>query len=689
MAGLLPVITAIFACILLSGCSIQDETGGDPPELYRKAGLLARSGEYDKALALYDKALASDTAGGLSAQAVLELDRKRHLEGLIGNYDEAMRTTRFLERHAGNLLPDSLRSFMIEEKAMWLSELGDFRGAAEALSAIDNPDEEKRFALAAFWLRLGDSDRAKEIYEESVSHESDPVAKIRGLSGLLACSMHSRPAGSREAHDLAMQIASFSGKVLSMEGDFSRRIQALREAAGSLQLLEKHRGNASYLLFRALALAERSKNPFLLQLLRFESNTAVVQKPVPYRETGDYFAANNMQFAEAAALFRLGTSQNDLNPSERVDALRRGFMLYQNCQPRYPGAEMAQLERYAERVLSGILIRQARIFELYDALQQYEMLALQRSLSDRSDQLNLGEGHESLERELSLLQRDIAGLLQRKADIFIKGRGYELNRPAEAALQAKRGRLFELLGEVKKINPSAASVLQMTPVTLQTLQRVLKSGQLIIRPVPADSFFAVMTIGTREFGIAGTPVPYDSLYHPDSGLRRLYKRIASLSGSGIEPLLRDRDYLRFSAALADPVRSVSGRYDHLIVAADPAVPFQLFCSGRTGADEKKISMTSSFREIVHAGLHADIIKDGSPVRFFAADRLADARTHLLFNPGHRVYLLWKPFGDAELAIFRGRLKLAHERERSSSSALSGLYGGDNATWWFISAYGSD
>jgi len=150
---------------------------------------------------------------------------------------------------------------------------------------------------------------------------------------------------------------------------------------------------------------------------------------------------------------------------------------------------------------------------------------------------------------------------------------------------------------------------------------------------------------------------------------------------------RDRDYLWFSAALIDPVRAVSGRYDHLIVAADPAVPFQLFYSGSTVADEKKISMTSSLREIVHAGLHADSIKEGSPVRFFSADRPADARLHQLFNPGHRVYLLWKPFGEAELATIRGLLRQVDEKDRSSASALSGLHGGDNATWRLISAYG--
>jgi len=689
MARLLPIVPVIVACIFFSGCSIQNETSGDSPELYRKAGLLARNGEYDKALALYNKALEADTADGLTAQVVIELDRKRHLEGLIGNYDDAMRTASYLERHAGNLLPDSLRSLMIEEKAMWLSELGDFRGAAEALSAIGNPDEEIRFDLAALSLRLGDLDRAKEIYKKSASDASDPVTKIRGLSGLLACSMHRRPAGSREAQDLAIQIASFSGKVLSLEGDLSRRIQALREAAGSLQLIEKHRRNASYLLFRALVLAERLKNPFLLQLLRFESNAIVVQKSAPYRETGDFFGMKNMQFAQAAALLRLGTSGNDLNPSERIDVLRRGLMLYQNYQPRYPGAKIEQLERHAEQSLSGTFIRQARIFELYDALQQFEMIALQRSLFDRSDQLKLGEEHELLEREVRLLQRDIAGLLQRKADIFIKGRGYELNRPAEEALQAKRGRLFELLAEVKTINPALASVLQMTPVTLQTLQRVLKSGQLIVKPVPADSFFAVMTIGTREFGIAGMPVLYDSLYHPDSGLRRLSKRIASLSGSGIEPVLKDRDYLWFSTALVSPVRSVSSRYDHLIVAADPAVPFQMFYNERPDVYEKKISMTSSFREIAHAGLHADSIKADSPVKYFSADHLADARLYLLLNPGHRVYLLWKSFGDGELVTVSRHLRQVNEQYRSSASALSGLYGGDNAKWRFITAYGAD
>lgn len=671
---------------------MQDEMSGDPPELYRKAGLLAGKGEYDRALVLYNKALAADTAGGLSAQAVIELYRKRHLEGLTGSYDEALRTTRYLERNAGHLLPDSLRNRMFAEKAMWLSELGDFKGALKALEAIGNPDEEQRFDFASLALRLGDPGRAEKIYEVSASQENDPVTKIRGLSGLLACRMHRTPAGSKAADDLAMQIAALSGSVLSLDGDLVRRIQALREAAGSLQLLDKHRRNASYLLFRALILAEQSKNSFLLQLLRFESNAMIVQKPVPYRETGDFFGMKNLQFAEASALLRLGTADGDLKPSERIDVLRRALLLYQNYQPRFPGQGMVQLERHAERMLSGLLIRQSRIFELYDALQQYEMIALQRSLLQRPDLLKLGAGHEALEREVRDLQRDIAGLMQRKADIFIRGRGYELNRSAEAALQAKRGRLFELLGEVKKIDPSAASVIQMTPVTLQTLQRVLKSGQLIVKPIVADSFFAVMTIGTREFGIAGTPRSYDSLYHPDAGLLRLHKRIASLSGSSCKPVRQDRDFLWFSGAVADPIRSAV-RYKHLIVAADPALPFQMFGSERPVAYEKKITMTSSFREIAHVGIHAESKKNDAPVKFFSADHVTEARQYLLFNPDHRVYLLWRSFTETELANIRHQLQEAAEKGEDSVSALSGPYGRDHGefddSWLFVSSYGAD
>lgn len=685
--AVLTIIFSFCSMLLLPGCSSQDETDASPKELYRKASTLARQGEYEPAIALYNKALAADTLTGLSERPVLEMNRKRHLEGLVGDYSAALHTTGFLEKHAGSLLPDSLRGGMLAEKAMWLSELGDFRGAAAALAAISAPAEDQLFELAALELRIGEVRKAETIYSRYARQPHDPVSEMRGVAGLLQCRMRDAVPDLKAADDLAMNIAAMSGNVLSLDGDLKRRIQALRESSRSLQLLSKHQRNASYLLFRALILAEETRNPFLIQQLRYESNAAIVRKPAPFRETGDFFGMKDMQFAEAASLLGLATGSGELKPSEQIDALRSGLLLYQNYLPRYPGPGMQRLVDTAQRKLSGLLVRESRIFELFDALQQSEMLDLQRTLQNSSGYFRLDKEHAALERQVTSLQRDISGLLQRKADIFLKGRGYEMNRAAEAALQSKRGRLIELLGEVKRIDPSAASVLQMTPVTLQTLQRSLKRGQLVVQPVSADSFYAVMTISTREFGIAGTPVPLDSLYDPASGLRRLVRDFAVQGVSDVETFRRQSDPQWFIRAVAEPLNAMSAGYDHILVAADPALPLHML-----GIGDKKISMTASFREIVHAAAHSGGQAGGGTVRFFPAERIGMAQLYTLFHPGENVFLLWKPFGKESESLMQGALEKETGRNRSPAEAifrLSGSSGGtETGKWIFVSAYGS-
>ncbi|MBM3162959.1 MAG: hypothetical protein FJZ79_06530 [Chlorobi bacterium] len=679
---------------LFSGCSLPGETGADPAELYRKAALLSGKGAYAEALFLYNKAIAADTTDGrLPERAVLAIDRKRRLEGLVGAYDAALRTTGFLEKRAGRVLPDSLRAAMIADKAAWLSELGDFRGASAALAAISRPSEEQRFEQASLMLLAGDIRSAESLYARYARQEEDPVAAMRGMAGLLQCRVLQSEPGDKEADHLAMTIASLSGKVFALEGDLARRVQALRESARSLQLLEKHRRNASFLLFRALSIAERAGNPFLVQLLRYESNAVIVQKPVPYRETADFFDMKEMQFAESAALLRLATGSPDLGPSERIDALRRGLLLYRNSMPRYPGAEMLSLAERAQRQLAGFLVRQKRVFELFDALQHSEMLSLRRNLPDRSGYLALGKQHEALEQEIYRLQREISGLLQRKANIFLKGRGFEMNRAAETALQEKRGRLFELIGEVKNINPQAAAALQMTPVTLQTLQRELKSGQLAVKPLVADSFFAVMTISKHGFGVSGTPVPFDSSYSPDTGLRRLNKRFAAHAvQDGIESFRREPDARWFAHALVESLEPVLSGYDHLLVAADPAIPVHVLGSGSVMAYEKKISMIASLSEIAYASLASDRKNNADSIRFYPAERIDKAQLRALFHPGERIFLFWKPAETKAQRLLRNTLRQGKAGENMPASAIYRLIrtetGEDKETLLFVTAYGN-
>lgn len=671
--------------LMLPGCSSEDETDGAPQELYRKAAKLSRQGEYERAIALYNKVLSADTLGGLSKRPVLEMNRKRYLEGLTGNYSAALHTAGFLEKHAGVLLPDSLRAGMLAEKAMWLSELGDFRGAAAALAEIPSPSEDQRFELAALELRIGEVGKAETIYNRYAGQELDPVSRMRGVAGLMQCRM--LDSDLKAADEFAMNIATISGDVLALEGDLERRIQALRESSRSLQLLPKHQRNASYLLFRALILAEKTRDPYLIQQLRYESNAVIVRKPAPFRETGDFFGMKDMQFAKAAALLRLALGNGELNSSEQIDALRRGLLLYQNYLPRYSGTEMLQLADTARRRLTGLLVREARIFELFDALQQSEMLELQRTLQNGSGYFRLGKEHAALERQVNILRRDISGLLQRKADIFLKARGYEMNRASEAALQSKRGRMIELLEEVKKIDPAAASVLQMKPVTLQTLQRSLKRGQLVVQPVSADSFYAVMTISTREFGIVGKPVPFDSLYDPASGLHRLVRDFAMQGVSEVETFRQQSDPQWFIRVVSEPLYAMAGGYDHILVAADPALPLHML-----GAGDKKISMIASFREIVHVAHHSGVKTGEGPIRFYPAERIKMAQLRMLFHPHERVFLLWKPLGKESESLMRSSLEQGTDSKRSPAEALyrlsGSLKGSETGKWIFVSAYGS-
>ncbi len=127
----------------------------------------------------------------------------------------------------------------------------------------------------------------------------------------------------------------------------------------------------------------------------------------------------------------------------------------------------------------------------------------------------------------------------------------------------------------------------MTPVTLHTLQAALGSGQIVVTPMLTDSLYAVMTIGKREVGIAGTPVPIDSMYAPESGFRRLVKSFAALPLTGVEGFLQNPDRLWYSRAVTGPLVSVSGRYDHFLVVSDPLMPFSVLGTGNYIAYEKR------------------------------------------------------------------------------------------------------
>jgi len=680
------VLFALF--LLFSGCHAGNNQEETIVSLYKQANTCSRGHEYLKALDYYNKALDLDTLQVTASRVVVALYEKRVIEGLTGEYGEALRSSDRLEKLPAGILSDSLHTRILVDKATWLRELGNFKDAAVALEKVLFPLPELRFELASLYRESGDYEKAAMVYSNFTGHERDPVTRITAYAGLLQCKVAQPQLVPETADALAGRIAAESGRVLAIKGALIPRIQALRAASKSLLLLEQQRRNASYLLFRALILAEESRNPFLLQVLRLESNAVIVRKADSFREAADYFRIKNMQYAQAASLFMLAGSRS-LEGYERIAALQQGFSLGRDCAPPWPTSELLQLEKSAGRSLTGLLLERSRIFELFDAGEKIGTLELKRILERYPKSFTLGKGHEVLESKVQRLQHEISGLLQRKADIFIRAEGEENGKLIDKALNLKRGRMFELLSEVRAINPVAAEAIQLTPVTLRTVQAALNEGQVILKPLFSDSLCGVMFIGKRQLQIASREFPVDSLHTVESGIRSFLAELASASPRVSS---QDSEHVWFTKALYDPFAGLISASRHVVVIADNLFPYHILGSEHDFFLHYRSSYVPSMKEFVLLTEKPEQVSGTSRIFFYRSNNFSGARLHKLYFPRERIFLLWKNYSGSELEALSQKIGKEMESTISGSDALfvlgnNSADGGD--VWRYISSYGVD
>ncbi len=651
---------------LFAGCTTDNNISESPEPLYKQAFSCRNRGEYQKALDLYNKALSLDTLNVALPRVVRALHEKRVIEGLTGEYYDALKTTALLEKLPPKTVPDSLRNALFTDKAIWLRELGSFGDAALALEHVVAPTPAVQFELASLYLKSGEFQKSAEIYRHLSGWERDPVTRMTALAGLLQCKK-AMPQLAVETEDaIAVKIAAESGRVLAMEGEFERRIQALRAASKSVQSLDKHRRNASFFLFKALALAEKSQNPLLVQILRLESNAVIVRKPDPFREAAEYFRMKNMQYAQGCSLLMLGGSKSlKLKDEELISALQQGVSINTSYAPPYPTNELLELEKKSAHRLTGLLLEKSRIFELFDAGEQAGNIDLQRLLQIYRKSFSLGKGHEALETKISQLQHEISALLQRKADIFLRAEGYEKNRSADRALNIKRGRLIELLPQVRAINPVAAEAIQLIPVTLRTVQAALKDDQAIIKPLMSDSLCGSMLIGRKQLQIARSGVCFDSLNTPASKIEAFRRELASPQQS-----TKEREW--FSKAFYEPFAPSLASYKHLIFISDNLFPFHILSGNSTSVPEKRYSYLHSLKEFSLLSEHQESAKTLSGILFFSPDKVTGARLQKLFFPHDRVFILWKNLNGVEIGAIRQQISQEMQGTISGSGALFSL-----------------
>lgn len=674
--------------LLFSGCGTGTNSEEALESLYRQAYASSRSRDYLNALDYFNKALAIDTLQTSSSRVVRALNEKRVIEGLTGEYSEAFKSTARLEKLPSGVISDSLRNQIIFDQATLLGELGRFRAAAVTLEKIAAPSARLQFELASFYQKSEDYRKAAIIYHNLTGGNRDPVTRIIAFSGLLRCKVAESQTVVESEDFIAGKIAAESGKVFVLKGDHEARAHALRIASKSLQQLEKQQRNASYLLFRALVLAEESRNQLLLQVLRLESNGVIVRKAEPSREVADYFRIQNMQYARAVSLFMLAGSKT-LEADERIAALQQAFSAEGNFAPPYPPDQLIELEKNAARRLSGLLLEKSRMFDLFDAGEASSMIDLQRSLQQSPESFKLGKGHEALETDVRRLQYEISGILQRKANIFFRAEGYEKNSPADLALNIKKGKLLELQAEVRAFNPAAAETMQLVPVTLRTVQNTLKEDQVLLKPVFSDTLSGVMLISKRNIEIVVSPLSFDSLHTPASGIRRLKNELLAPSSGSRLP---GPEQAWFTRGFYEPLAMSKSGSRHVVVIADDLFPYHFLETSYKFFPEKKYSFVQSIKEFALLRAHPEPHAVASQIYFYQADNASGARLHKLFAPHDRIFLLWKKFTPSELDMLRRQIGMEMQGTISGSSALFDLGQASSEgwkTWWYLSSYGID
>lgn len=448
--------------------------------------------------------------------------------------------------------------------------------------------------------------------------------------------------------------------------------------------METQRPNASYLLFRALAIAQEAGYPRLIAILQFESNNIIVRKSDTWRSVIEYFGQRNMPFAKVAALFMLGRSP-ELAAAERIEAYRLGLVACQHYGIPATATEYVALEREAAGELGDLLVAEGRYIELFDAIAMADYLEQQRLVQAGIAEFRLPPGHEAVQSEIIELTTGISGLLQRKITMLEDGTGFALAPIADKAIREKQGRLIELIAEAAKVDGSLQARLQPRPLTLRTLQKSLQPDEALLRFLIRDSLSTSMLVSSREMQIVKAKVPGVQVVARFAALRQ---RLASANPNLEAVLVTDDDRQWLTGTLLQSMGDRLEGYRHLIFVSRKAEPFHLLGPhSMIGRDLRVSWLVSAGEESIYSGVQPS----QGDILFFDASRPEKAAIHKLFHPGDQVFLSWKPMPENEIISLKKLMKPITESGTSGSDILkkvtrnSGLTGSQD--WLWLGSYG--
>lgn len=683
--------TAFFAIILvIAGCAEKerDPVDGGVTALYGKAGDYADNHEYEKALELLQEGLAKDTLDGFSGKTAEALNRKRRIEEATGNYFDALATHDILEKRCKGMLPQAVEEERIRSKASLLAELGEFDSAGKALKDIASLSVRDSLQLARYHELAGEKEKAFSLYNE-LCRNTGPLLALRACSGLLQMSLGGGVREVKKPSVYARRVTEIARELITQgsEGSQQAASLSLRRAAGLLELLPAHAKDASYLYYKALSLARAAGDRHLAQLLDFESNAVLNNDPEVYARTLDYFERNNMGLARMAALLKQG-SKGMIDDREKIKALKHGLNIYQHQVSPWPGYAIAELvDRSAQR-LTELLLDKGRYAEAFESDELRKLYELRQAIQRDYGSFDLPEQHDQLERQVVRLDRELSALLQRLANCFESGEGFEHHATTIESINKKRGLLYELLAEVRNVAPLQAAKLTAAPTTLRTVQETLDDGHAALKIIEGRDWCTVFLVQNNYVDVSRRRVEKE-VYR--SRVRLFKERLSINAGRGSVRFALDSERLWLTDLLIKPHSRHLRDIRRLTVIADDPFPVHLLGINRYLVRDFPVSGVYSASELVRL---ASTTRDEGTIpvfNFFSVDGYREAIKQKSASPDHVVFLLWKAFSAAELEELRVLLALSMQKGENPSDVLHQLAqqqkAGNDNQWLYVSEYG--
>ncbi len=675
--------------LVFAACAKQEQVPGDEEvaAYYDKAATHAGDHEYDKALELLRKGLAKDTLGGFSSRTAQALNRKMTIEAVTGKYFDALASHEMFEQRCRGMLQDDVEAERIRTKAALLAELGEFGGAEKTLKGIASPHLRDSLQLACYQMLAGEPEKAFALYTE-LSGNADPVVALQAYTGLLELSIDGSFSKAEAPPVYAHRIIGLAGKVVAERSEGNERSEALalRRAAILLELFPAHAKDASYLYFKALSRARAAGDERLAQLLDCESNAVLANNPEAYARTLDYFGRNNMPLARMAALLKQGLG-GKTDEGEKIKALKQGLSIYQYQVSPVPGYALAGLVDRSTEMLAELLLNKGRYAEAFESDELRKLFVLKRTSQRAYDSFDLPEEHEQLERDVVRIGRELSALLQRLANCFETGRGYEHHAATIEAINKKRGLFYEKLTEVRAVSPRHAGMLGVAPVTLRTVQQTLGEGQAVLKIIEGEHWSTVFLVQNSSVDVSRRKVNA-TLYR--SRLQLFREHLAMNPGGGSSRIAGDPERRWLTNLLLKPYAGRLRDIGRLTVIAGDPLPAHLLGAHRFLVVDFPVSWIYSANELVQQAS----LKEGGeshPVfHFYSADSYREALRQKLTLPHHTVFLLWRSFSSSELEELRLILALSLQQGNAPSETLHQLAKQtqpESDQWLYLSEYG--